>query len=137
MSSSNMPNLRKRRKELRLTLKDVADFVGVSEGTVSRWETGNISSMRQNHIALLAKVLHTSTAWILGLDLSDALSKLFDDLIKVSDTTDTITQSLHSEFDNLKKNIHKVNEIVHVLKTISPDDYDEILNFLKFLLSKK
>ena len=65
MSGSNMPNLRKRRKELRLTLKDVADFVGVSEGTVSRWETGNISSMRQNHIALLAKVLNTSTAWIL------------------------------------------------------------------------
>ena len=137
MSVSNMPNLRKRRKELRLTLKDVADFVGVSEGTVSRWETGNISSMRQNHIALLAKVLNTSTAWILGLDLSDALSKLFDDLIKIADTTDTMTQALHGEFDELKKNIHKVNEIIYVLKSVSPNDYDEVLNFLRFLLSKK
>lgn len=137
MSSSNIPNLRKRRKELRLTLKDVADFVGVSEGTVSRWETGNISSMRQNHIALLAKVLNTSVVWILGLDLTDTRARLFDNLIEVSNSSDSMTQALHGEFDDLKNDIHKINEIIHSLKGVSPDDYDEVLHFLNYLISKK
>lgn len=137
MSGSNIPNLRKRRKELHLTLKDVADFVGVSEGTVSRWETGNISSMRQNHIALLAKVLNTSVVWILGLDLTDTPARLFDNLIEVSNNSDSMTQALHGEFDDLKKDIHKINEIVHALKNVSPEDYDEVLHFLNYLISKK
>ncbi len=137
MSSSNIPNLRKRRKELRLTLKDVADFVGVSEGTVSRWETGNISSMRQNHIALLAKVLNTSVVWILGLDLTDTPARLFDSLIEVSNNSNSMVQALHGEFDDLKKDIHKINEIIYALKDVSPEDYDEVLHFLNYLISKK
>ena len=137
MSSSNIPNLRKRRKELRLTLKDVADFVGVSEGTVSRWETGNISSMRQNHIALLAKVLNTSVVWILGLDLTDTPARLFDSLIEVSNNSNSMVQALHGEFDDLKKDIHKINEIIYALKDVSPEDYDEVLHFLNYLINKK
>ena len=34
--------LRRRREELNLTLEEVADYVGVSTSTVSRWETGFI-----------------------------------------------------------------------------------------------
>lgn len=34
--------IKNRRIELGLTLKEVATAVGVSEGTVSRWESGNI-----------------------------------------------------------------------------------------------
>ena len=46
-----------RRKQLHLTLKEVADYVGVSEATVSRWESGNIANMRRDRIATLAKIL--------------------------------------------------------------------------------
>lgn len=34
--------IKNRREELGLTIKQIADAVGVSEGTVSRWESGNI-----------------------------------------------------------------------------------------------
>jgi transcriptional regulator with XRE-family HTH domain len=40
--------LRQKREELNLTLQDVADYVGVSAGTVSRWETGNINNMKRH-----------------------------------------------------------------------------------------
>ena len=46
--------IKQRRTELGLTLLDIAKQVGVSEGTVSRWESGDISNMRRdnNHLKL-------------------------------------------------------------------------------------
>ena len=49
--------LKDRRLELGLTQAEIARFVGVSEATVSRWESGDIASMRQNRIAALAEIL--------------------------------------------------------------------------------
>ncbi len=46
-----------KRKELGLTLEQVGDFVGVSKSTVKKWETGYISNMRRDKIAMLAKIL--------------------------------------------------------------------------------
>ena len=43
-----------RRKELELTMKQVAEAVGVSEGTVSRWESGAIANMKRDKIYALA-----------------------------------------------------------------------------------
>ena len=57
--------LTKRRKELGLTMKQVADAVGVSEGTVSRWESGAIANMRRDRIQDLAIVLKTSPNFIM------------------------------------------------------------------------
>ena len=57
-----------RRTALSLTQKDVADYVGVSEATVSRWESGHIDNMRRDRIAKLAKVLQISPLVIMGVD---------------------------------------------------------------------
>lgn len=60
--------LKARRNELELTLLDVAKAVGVSEATVSRWESGNIANMKRSRISLLAKVLQISPSVIMGWD---------------------------------------------------------------------
>lgn len=49
--------LRLKRQDKDLTQREVADAVGVSEGTVSRWESGKIGNMRRDKIEALAKVL--------------------------------------------------------------------------------
>lgn len=49
--------LREKRIEKGLTQKDVAAAVGVSEGTVSRWESGKIENMRRDKINALANYL--------------------------------------------------------------------------------
>lgn len=54
-----------RRKQVGLTQKEVADAVGVSEATVSRWESGEIANMRRDRIAALAKVLGCSTDFVM------------------------------------------------------------------------
>ena len=58
--------LREKREELNLTLQDVADYVGVSAGTVSRWETGNINNMKRDKIAKLSEILQLNPSVITG-----------------------------------------------------------------------
>ena len=67
--------LKSRRIELNLTQKEVADFVGVSEATLSRWETGEIKNLKRNRISALAKILQLSPSTIVG-DMEDDPAEL-------------------------------------------------------------
>lgn len=64
--------LKSKRKEFNLSQKEVADYVGVSEATVSRWESGNIANMGRDKIALLSEILKISPSVIAGYaDIND------------------------------------------------------------------
>ncbi len=63
--------LKSRRKELNLTMLDVANKVGVSEATVSRWESGDIANMRRDKIVLLANALQVSPSFIMGWETEE------------------------------------------------------------------
>lgn len=83
--------IKMRRKELGLTMKEVANAVGVSEGTVSRWESGDIRNMRRDKIAILARVLNVPPAVLMDWEEFDAelaerrkLSKELQDLANVA-----------------------------------------------------
>ena len=63
-----------------LTMREVAEQVGVSEGTISRWESGAIGNMRRDNIVGLSRVLGISPIDIMGwgeelepVDLSTAV----------------------------------------------------------------
>lgn len=58
--------LKSRRKQLNLTQKEIAVFVGVSEATVSRWESGDIENMGRDKIAKLSEILKLSPGQIAG-----------------------------------------------------------------------
>lgn len=60
--------LKSQRIALGLTMKEVADAVGVSEGTVSRWESGDIENMKRSRIYALSRVLNISPLVIMGLE---------------------------------------------------------------------
>lgn len=59
--------IKHRRKELGLTLQQVADIVGVSKSTILRYETKEISSMTANVLPPLAKALNCTESYLLGL----------------------------------------------------------------------
>ena len=46
-------------------MKEVADSIGVSEATVSRWESGAIANMRRDRIAKYASILDVSPTFIM------------------------------------------------------------------------
>ena len=54
------------RLERNMTLEEVATIVGVGKSTVRKWETGMIANMKRDKIALLAKALGTTPAYLMG-----------------------------------------------------------------------
>lgn len=63
-----MFDLKQRRIELGLTMLDVAKLVGVSEATISRYESGNIKNMRRDRIEKYAKALRVSPSDFLDIN---------------------------------------------------------------------
>lgn len=60
--------IKKLRKQNGLTMRELAGKIGVSEGTISRWESGEIANMKRNHIATLAKVFNVPATDFLDLE---------------------------------------------------------------------
>ena len=58
--------LREKRKKKALTMKKLADIVEVSEGTISRWESGDIKNIKRAKIEKLSDVLEISPYTIMG-----------------------------------------------------------------------
>lgn len=65
--------LKKRRKELGLTLAQIAEMMGVAEATVQRWESGNIKSTRYDKMDKLAEILGVTPASFMGWEESTPL----------------------------------------------------------------
>lgn len=59
--------LKERRQQLGMTMLKVAQAVGVSEATVSRWESGDIANMRRDKIAKLASALQLRPSVVMGI----------------------------------------------------------------------
>lgn len=70
--------IKRRRLELGLTLEKVADYVGVSKATVSRWESGEIVNMRRDRILKLSEVLKVKPNFIMGLEESKEKKEIFN-----------------------------------------------------------
>ena len=58
--------LKAKRKELGLTMLDVANKVGVSEGTISRWESGEIKSLKIQTALKFSEVFECSLDELFG-----------------------------------------------------------------------
>lgn len=63
--------LKKRRKELGLTLLQIAEEMNVSEATVQRWESGNIKMLRHERITKLAQILNVPPYSLMGWETKD------------------------------------------------------------------
>ena len=115
MSERNIQYLLKtRRKELGLTMKEVAKAVGVSEATVSRWESGNIANMGSDKIYALSKVLKISPAEIMGID----------------DTNNTNNESEDEKIAILNRNAKKLTpeqrqQLIDMAKILFREDWND------------
>lgn len=70
--------IKQRRLELGLTQAEVAKMVGVSEGTISRWESGHIANMKRDRINKLAIALKIQPAELIVEDDQPAFADLLD-----------------------------------------------------------
>lgn len=79
-----------RRQELGLTMKELAMRTGVSEATVSRWESGDIKNMRRDRIAAIARALDLPPAVLMDWEEYDTEAMERKKVIKeINDLTST------------------------------------------------
>ena len=82
--------IRNRRLERGLTMKELADMVGVSEATVSRWESGDIENMKRSSIIAVSRALNIPLNVLMGWELTKT----------TKDVPDVITRVLASKYAN-------------------------------------
>lgn len=66
-----------------MTLEEVGDACGVGKSTVRKWESGQIANMRRDKIALVAKALGVTPAYLMGWDESPALPTMPANIVPV------------------------------------------------------
>lgn len=115
--------IKTRRITLGITQAQLAAAVGVSEATVSRWESGDISNMKRSRIAALAKALKISPSVIMGWD--EEIEKAEDlgcrvDALK-KETAPTVTDE-------------RDLEMLSLLSRLTPEQKEMLLLQIKGLL---
>ena len=105
------------RQEKNLTLKELADILGVSEATVSRWENGK-SDIRGKNLKKLSDFFDVSESYLLGYIERPSLPNRLRELRKEKkisieqlstkvgiDEGRIIALESREDFQNIKKNI--------------------------------
>lgn len=95
--------LKARRKELGLTLAQIADRMNVSEATVQRWESGNIKALRYDKVARLAEVLNVHPTALMGWK-DESSSGLPSPHITEDTVTFPIITSVAAHYDSMSFN---------------------------------
>ena len=101
--------IKSRRKELGLTMLEVAQKSNVSEATVSRWESGNIANMRRDKIVLLANALNVPPSYIMEWDISPFAVKLKFLRENSGYSMDKLAKLYTSKFDKVMTS-NKIND---------------------------
>lgn len=115
--------LKNRRIELGLTMKEVSEMVGVSEATISRWESGDIANMRRNKISALANALQMPPAVIMGWEepptyyVNPDTAKMAQELFEDSDMRVLFDAAKDSRPEDLKM----AADLLKRLKETNPD----------------
>lgn len=79
--------LKEQRIKLGLTMAEVAQRVGVSEATISRWESGISNNMKQSNIKKISEVLNIPISKIISADDELTEDECCSHIQKYSDLT--------------------------------------------------
>jgi transcriptional regulator with XRE-family HTH domain len=109
-----------KRKEKDMTLRELAEKVGVSEATVSRWESGDIRSMKRKNIEALSKILGISPAILMEWEE-------YEETGNEPYYLDPETREMAEFLKNNKD--YKV--LFDAIRTVRPSDIDSVKEFIE------
>ncbi|MBR2476836.1 MAG: helix-turn-helix domain-containing protein [Clostridia bacterium] len=78
-----MSNIKKRRKELGLTLAELAARVGLRDATIQRYESGEIPNIKKDTIMKLAKELKCTPGYLMGWTDLETVTSSADAFMKI------------------------------------------------------
>ncbi|GEM_PF-1125424 len=117
-----------RRKELGLTVDQVAEKLNKNRATIYRYESNDIESLPITIIEPLAKVLNTTPAWLMGWEINIDDKELSPEELKYAKTLEGFKKSIlkgteQSDFEVLQKTT-SIEEFIGSLKPIVNETND-------------
>lgn len=112
--------LKERRLQLGLTIKQIADAVGVNEATVSRWESGKINSMRRDKIYALSKVLDIDPMIIIGRENEE----------------NRIPTEEEMKIEKIKQDMYEspsMRTVFNIKKNMPPEEFEKWIQMLQIM----
>lgn len=113
--------IKSRRKELNLTLKQIADIVGVASSTIQRYENGTISQLKLPVLESIAKALDINPTWLVRDDAPMILNHLNkSENIKKQNSLELFLLDSFNKLNKEGKNeaIKRVEELTYISKYI-------------------
>ena len=85
--------LKSRRKALNLTQSALAEQVGLTESSISRYEAGRISTMPTSTVKRICEVLHIEPSELLGLTPEKSFEYDIKEVLKMADDLPSYVKS--------------------------------------------
>lgn len=105
MTTTIHEKIKSRRKELGLSLEQVANALGVNRSTVMRYESNDIGKMPVDIVVPLAKILKCSPQYLMGWEELEEKPRTNIDIIleKLEDLTEQEIQSVLFFIEAIRK----------------------------------
>lgn len=144
--------IRTRREDLKLTLEDIARFIGVSAATVHRWESGEIKNLRRDKIAKLSEILKVEPEQLIGYDdvvpvwkttqnaFSESTEKLKESVAMLEETNRIYNHVLSQIFATIKPNeqynADNITAMIENIKSMDDSAKEKIYPLLRSIFEK-
>ena len=123
--------LKDKRKEIGLTLDDVAESLGISSVTLHKYENLGILNIPAEKIERLAKLYNTDPAYIMGW----TEEKIEDEILEKDDSEQEKEINL---LNNMLNMLRDYNYKINIINQGSKDEYYQLINTKdRFLKIKK
>ena len=127
--------IRQRRIEMGLTLKQVAEELGVQEATVQRYESGAIKSIGHETIIELSDILHINPSYLMGwnnslinMDNGKRLARMsaidptmLDYFEKIKALPQYQKELIYSMIDNMKSENSNLTKAANSIDNATPE----------------
>lgn len=112
--------MKERRISLRYTQTQIADYVGVTKGTVAKWESGFIDNIKRDKIEKLSQILKVSPIFFIS-----------DDYNTKQDKQMYYLDNKVAEYAQEIANNNELEKLVDLARGISKEDMELVFNMIK------
>ena len=127
--------IKKRRKELGMTVDELAERVGKSRATVYRYENGSIEKLPLEVVTPFAEALDLDPGYLMGW--SENPRKKYVLKFQSKPLLDALNKLTEKQIENLVSNPgYDAFDMLEKFERLTPEDQKETVAFIDFKLSK-
>ena len=125
------------RSQSDITLRDMAERIGVSEATVQRYESGKISKVPYKAIVEYAKCFHVTPKYLMGWENEPSV-----DLIELASKYDDTKYTIEIDKNDPEESINRITkttemymDILRCINQLNDSGKEDLLRYAKYLTS--